>query len=346
MSSFPAIKGPLHDERYMKMRFGVVGSAHGHIFTFIRDMLASGGEFVGIFDDGSENVHLISEQQKVPVFSDMDTLFAQKIDIAGTSAINSQKIGIIEACARHGVHIMADKPIVVDESQLVRLERVINTSTIQVGLMLSLRFLPEVITLKRLIDDDLLGRLISVEIFNPHKLNPETRPDWHFDKSRNGGIAIDLFPHSIDIFQWLTGSKITNYNGVIVKSTLYDKPDFYDSSQFLVFSESGVSGYFRVDWHMPAKHWSWGDIRIFCTGTKGMAEIRASGDPITREQSVILYRNDAETAKADIVSCDKTETTDFIGRIAGKGFSISHEDILSASRLAVEFDKCARIVRI
>lgn len=328
------------------MKFGVIGSAHGHILAFIRDMLMSGGKFAGIFDDGSDNIRLISEQHKVPVFSDMDVLFAQKIDIAGTSAVNSLKIGIVEACARHGVHIMADKPIVVDESQLARLERVINSGTIQVGLMLSLRFLPEIFTLKRLIDDGLLGRLISVEIFNPHKLNPETRPDWHFDKSLSGGIAIDLFPHSIDIFQWLTGSKIKNYNGVIVKSMLHDKPDFYDASQFMVFSESGISGYLRVDWHMPEAHWSWGDIRIFCSGTKGMAEVRATGDPITGERSVILYRNDTETAKADIISYDKTETTDFIDRIEGKDYSIGHEDIVSASRLAVEFDKSAKIVRL
>lgn len=328
------------------MKFGIIGSGHGHIMSFINDMLKLGWEFAGIFNDGSTYAKTISEKNNVPLFDDADELFSKGITVAGTSAVNSNKIDIIESCEKHNVHIMVDKPIVVDEAQYKRLEEVINRGKIQVGLMLSIRFLPAVHTLKKLIDNGTIGQLVSMEIFNPHKLTPEIRPEWHFDKSRNGGIAIDLFGHSIDTFQWLTGSKITDYNGVMTKSILGEKPDFYDASQFMVLNQAGVCGYFRVDWHIPEKHWSWGDIRIFCTGTKGQIEVRAVGDPVTREQQVILYGIDSDTRNIPLESPGKTETTDFIDRLDGKDASITPKDILETARLSVEFDKVAKVVKL
>lgn len=328
------------------MKFGIIGSAHGHIFSFISDMLKLNWEFSGIWNDGSSIAASIAEMNNIPLFDDMNELFAQGIEVAGTAAVNNRKIDILEACEKHNVHIMADKPIIIDEAQYERLEKVICSGNIQVGLMLSVRFMPAVHTLKKLIDKGVIGQLTSVEIFNPHKLTPASRPDWHFDRKQGGGIAIDLLAHSIDTFQWLTGNNIIEYNGIMTKSMLKKKPDFYDASQFMVLNQAGVSGYFRVDWHIPEKHWSWGDIRIFCTGAKGLIEVRAVGDPVTREPQVILYGIDGETRNIEIEDSGKTETTDFIDRIMGKDHSITHKDILETARLSVEFDKCAKAVKL
>jgi predicted dehydrogenase len=328
------------------VNFGIIGSAHSHIYEIIEAFIASEGKFMGIYNDGSDLAIEISSRYSVPLFDDINELFALGIEVAGTSAINNKKIDIIVLCAKNNVHIMADKPIVINEQQYLRLENVIKNSGIQVGLMLSVRFLPAVYTLKKLIDSGVIGKLLSVEIFNPHKLNAPTRPEWHFDKKQNGGIAIDLHVHSIDTFNWLTGSKITEYSGTMIKSVLAEKPDFYDASQFMVHTDAGVTGYFRVDWHTPDMHWSWGDIRIFCTGSKGQIEVRASGDPITKQKQVILYGIDSETQNIEMEDPNCNETVDFINRIKGKKHIITHHDILEATRLSIEFDKCAKLYRI
>lgn len=325
------------------MNFGIIGSAHGHIESdFIKNLLTAGCCFKGIVDDRREYAKAIAEHYNVPLFQSPEELFDQGIDLAGTSAVNNQKIDVIEMCAEHGVHIMADKPIVIDDNQYRRLKRVIDKGRIQIGLLLSVRFMPAIYTLKKLIDEDLIGQLLSIEIFNPHKLNPDSRPEWHFDKKQNGGMVIDLHIHSIDLFNWLTASTISEYSGIALKSILKEKPGFFDLSQFTVMSKSGVSGYFRADWHMPKSHWSWGDLRVFCTGSTGMIEVRAIGDPITRAQQVILFGNEKETECVDIITPEKNVTTDFLDRITGKPSSISHRDILNATKLSIEFDRCAR----
>ena len=325
------------------MNFGVIGSAHSHIFSIINDIIRLGGQLKGVFNDKTDNVSKIVEKYNAPIYDDINELFKQKIEIACTSAVNNMKLEVIQACYENNVHVMADKPIVVDKEQYGQIEKIISSGKIQVGLNLSLRFDPTVYTLKKLIDDGAIGQLLSVEIFSPHKLSPESRPEWHFNKNQCGGITVDLIVHSIDAFNWITGSKIVEYSGIVTKSILKEKPDFYDISRFMVLGSTGISGYFRTDWHIPDKYWSWGDIRIFCTGSNGLVEARVVGDPITKEKGVILYDMDKEIKYAEVVNSGKTATIDFIDRIEGRKHLITHEDILETTKLSIDFDQSAKI---
>lgn len=328
------------------MNFAVIGSAHGHIHEFIGDMLDLKGNFIGVYEDGSGTARGISDKYGVPLYDDIDELLEQGIVVAGTSAINNEKINIIEKCSEKGVHIIVDKPLVVDHEQYNRLQKVIETGKIQVGLMLTVRFMPEIVTLKRLIEDDVIGRLISVEIFNPHKLIAETRADWVFDDKLSGGIAVDLMVHSVDLYNWLAESEIQDFHGVAQKSIMNEKENFYDSTQFLVTSKNGTSGYFRADWHMTDSHWTWGDFRVFCSGTKGCVEVRALGDPLTREPLIVLYEEGKETCKLDILDYKNSVTKDFVNRVEGKEHVIGHEDILSATKISIEMENYAKRISI
>ncbi len=332
-------------ERMIHLKFAVIGSAHGHITEFIDDMLGMGNEFAGVYNDHSPLVSHLSSKYNVPVYDDMELLFGTGIEIAGTSAINNEKIDIIEECNRHGVHIIADKPIVIDQHQYERLERVIDQGNTQVGMMLSVRFDPCVSALKKIVSEGAIGNLLSVEIFNPHRLGAANRPDWHFRKNQNGGIIIDLIVHSVDLFNWLTQSEIVDYKGVMVKSILPEKEDFYDCSQYFVKSRNNITGYFRVDWHMTDTHWTWGDLRIFCTGTKGSMEARMLGDPLTKEKKLVLFEEGKETRSVELEENTGSVTKDFVDRIQGKEHIIGHKDILLASRNAIDFDKKAETIR-
>jgi len=326
------------------MKFAVIGSAHGHIYEFIEDMLKTGGEFIGVYNDNSQIALNIAEKYGVPVFKSMENIFNTGVKIVGTSAIPNKRIDIIERCNQYGVHVIADKPIVVNLEQYERLVRVIEKGKIEVGMMLTTRFMSEVYSVKKIIDEGLLGHLVSIEIFNPHRLTASKRPDWHFEKEQNGSIIIDLMVHSIDLFNWFTGSEIVNYNGVAQKTILKEKKSFYDSAQFIVCSKNGISGYLRVNWHMPDSHWTWGDLRIFCSGTKGCLEARVLGDPLTKKPVIVFYQEGNKTRRVPVKECNNSVTKDFIKRINGESYLISHKDILDTTRLCLSFDK--QVMRI
>ena len=51
---------------------------------------------------------------------------------------------------------------------------------------------------QRLIDSGKLGKIVTVTILAPHRLNPSTRPDWFFDPEKNGGILADIGSHQVE----------------------------------------------------------------------------------------------------------------------------------------------------
>ena len=329
-----------------KLDFALLGSAHGHIKKFVQVMLNQGGNFIGIYNDGSSLSKELSRNYSVPIYDNLEEIFKKGIDIAGTSIVNHKKIKIIEKCSDYGVHVIADKPIVVNNEQYNKLESIINEGKIEVGLMLTLRFNSCIKTVKKLVDNNKIGKLLSIEVLSPHKLRKDTRPDWHFDKNKNGGIVIDLMIHSVDLYNWFTESEIVDYKGLVQKSILKEKKNFYDNCQFYLQSKNGVSGYLRVDWHMTDSHWSWGDIRIFCTGSEGYLEARVTGDPLTREPQIILFEEGKETREVEIESEDDTVIYDFLSRVKGKKSLIGHREILEATKMTVDFDQEAEEVNL
>jgi predicted dehydrogenase len=174
----------------------------------------------------------------------------------------------------------------------------------------------------------------------PHRLLPQNRPEWHFSKARNGGVVIDLFIHDFDLVRWLTGQEVASTHGVMCKNILPEYPDFYDTAALQVLTDAGMPVQFYADWHNPVKSWTWGDCRLFITGTKGTAELRLEGDPfISTEDSLLLVVTHEEQARqVAFQEAPSTISADFIARIEGQSSVLTHQDILAASKAVIDSD--------
>ncbi|NLO82199.1 MAG: Gfo/Idh/MocA family oxidoreductase [Clostridiales bacterium] len=323
------------------MRFGVYGCRHGHINDFIKEMLELGHEFLGIYETEPDIAKGLASKYNVPLFADGMELLKLKPDILGTSAVNNRKIDVIELCNKEGIHIMVDKPIITSRKACERLEAIINEGRIQIGMMLTERFNSPIYGLWKMIQEGKLGEIVSFTIMKPHKLLEKTRAPWHFSKEENGGIAIDLLIHDVDLLRWFTGSEVASCHGYIKKTGYPQYDTFYDSVNVLIKMENGVVANLEADWWMPDSYFTYGDGRIFCVGTKGRAEIRTTGDGETKGKPYGLWIRDKEGyERCEEVSVPITLTQDFINRIEGKGKAIiSNHDVLMSSRAIIEIDE-------
>ena len=327
------------------MKFAVIGSDHAHVFRFVEHMKAAGGVFAGVWEDGHPHTRRLMDEYGAQAYPSWESVLAEHPGIVGCFAPNGRRMEIVEACSAAGIPVMSDKPLVVNEDGLRQLTAVMEKGT-PVSMMYTLRFEKIVRALKVLLDSGELGRLINMEIFNPHQLHPERRPDWHFDPA-HGTVASDLLTHSVDLFRWFTGGEEWEYReAMVTKSILPEKPGFEDLAAAHVRTKSGVSGYFRSDWHMPETNGSWGDCRIFVTGSRGMAEARVTGDPLTRKETLIVYSPERGTFEADPESMDlgsgaENESVDFLDRLAGRPHIITQEDVLESCREALMLDRIA-----
>lgn len=317
-----------------KYRFAIIGCRHLHMLEFIDEMLQLGHEFVGIYEaENKSYCDLVVQKYQVKVFNTLDELLREEIDIVGCADINAKKIDVIELCEQHNIHIMVDKPIITNQVQYERLEKVVTNNRIQVGLMLTERFQPAFNTLKTMIDDKEFGVITHIYMRKPHRLLKEKREEWFFSKELSGGIIVDLLIHDFDLVRWLTGMNIMKLAGYLSKSILPEYESFYDTVSLSMLLDDGTPVQLYADWHTPTSSWTWGDGRVFITGSEGSAEIRLQGDPFIDKQSLLFFGNHQEPIKKITLRKPNTNLAeDFINRIEGKPHVINHLAILSATK--------------
>jgi predicted dehydrogenase len=138
----------------------------------------------------------------------------------------------------------------------------------------------------RLIRSGAIGRVLHIDGFGPHRLNPSTRPEWFFDKARSGGNPVRhrLPPdravpaHAGEEDARIDMSRTGHFGGP-------DHPGFEDFGDCALTGAKGATFYFRVDWFTPDGLGSWGDSRVFVIGDRGTLERRKTIDPATEGET-------------------------------------------------------------
>ncbi|MNI76827.1 hypothetical protein D3C73_1330800 [compost metagenome] len=109
--------------------------------------------------------------------------------------------------------------------------------------------------------------------------------------------------------------------------------------------EGGTQAQLYADWHAPEKCWTFGDCRLFVSGTKGNAELRLCGDPsVAMEELLFLVTDNEPFHRVELPPTPLTITQDFLMRIEEKFSLITHHDLLQASKATIEADEQASIM--
>jgi len=280
----------------------------------------------------------------VPLLAAPDRL--SEADVIGCASVNSEKIEAIEWCAARGIPVMVDKPAITSRDGFRRLQRVIEGGNAHVGMLLTERYRPSIHALKRKIDQGAFGDIVSIGMRKPHRLTPERRPEWFFDKERCGGIIVDLLIHDFDLLRWLTGREIVGVQSRMTKRILPEYPEFWDVADAQVELERGVACQLYADWHTPKSSWTWGDGRIFVVGTEGTAELRLEGEPGVSKADLLItvagtegyVHERTEAPSSGIVEDFLTRAIGQSGRSDG---GVTHQDILAASEWTLTADESA-----
>jgi predicted dehydrogenase len=328
------------------MKFAVHGCQHFHIKSFIDEMLGLGHEFAGIYDTSEYDLpQSCAAKYRVPLFHNENEMLELGVELIGTAARNDQKIDVIEWAERHGIHVMADKPVVIHADGLLRLKQVMERDKIKIGMMLTARFSPAQYTLKGLIETGELGEIIDFSFLKPHKLVRLERPEWFFHKRYNGGLILDLMIHDADMLHWFTDKEVIACSGFLVNREGAGNPDFYDNAQMNVLLEGNITASLKSDWFMPEAVSSWGDGRIFATGSKGRVEIRTAGDVLSPDGPFLLFASHErkpERLKADRPPVGLCE--DFINRIRNLPHAVTSRDILRCSETVLKMDDACTMI--
>lgn len=295
------------------MRFVGIGFAHGHIDSVVRGFRAMPGvELVGIWD---ADPHRLADRQAklgVPAFADYrEMLDATKPHFAAVCPANCDKGDVIAECAARGVHVFADKPLVIRRPDLEKAETAVRRSGIEAWAYLTLRYSPPFYTIAQRIAGGEIGEVVSVYAAGPHKLNLPMRTREMLDADLNGGVLVDLGSHDIDLARWYIGREPVDVVATMACRRFTQVPNFYDTAQAFFRFEGNIPAYIEESWLQPDA--SRGDRRCLVVGTQGTLEYRACDDALIL--TTVTRGEERLTPERPPVS----GLQDFLDTIQGKG---------------------------
>lgn len=285
------------------IRFSVIGLNHGHIYGQVDALKEGGGELVAVYakePDLLQNFTKRYPDVKVAK-SEEEILEDDTIQLVASAAIPVERAPLGIRVMRHDKDYMADKPGIVTLKQFEEVKRVQQETHRIYSIMYSERLRNKAsVQASELVRAGAIGRVVQTIGLGPHRMRPDTRPNWFFDPQRAGGILCDIGSHQCDQFLHYTDS--TEAEVVVSQIGNFGHPEYpgyADFGDMNVRSPKGT-GYIRIDWFTPEGLDTWGDGRLFILGTEGYIECRKYIDIAGREGTDHLFLvNQQETKYYD-----------------------------------------------
>jgi len=264
---------------YPRLRFGVIGIDHRHIYDQVRSLLAIGAECAGFWTHGGDaraQDGFVERFPGIPRIADRRQLLEDPgIQLITSASIPNERAALAIEVMRHGKDVMVDKPGMTTLAQLGEVRRV----QAETGRIFSINFTERFEVRAVTVATDLvrrgeIGKVLQTVGLGPHRLNRPLRPAWFFDPQAYGGILADIASHQIDQFLHFTGAE----DATVIKSRIGnlghpEDPGLEDFGEILL-AQGSASGYIRVDWFTPDGLETWGDGRLTILGTEGYIELR------------------------------------------------------------------------
>lgn len=193
----------------MKISIGLIGG--GNISeTHARAARAIPGvEIAAVYGTSSEKLRKLCSEHGGKPFTDFGAFLAHRpmdaVIIGSPSGLHAPQ-GI--AAARHGLHVLTEKPIDISTSRADELIETAQKSGVKLGVIFQDRMKPHIRQLKDWIDQELLGKPLLVEArvkwYRPPEYYAKSR--WRGTRALDGGGALmNQGIHTIDLLLWLLG---------------------------------------------------------------------------------------------------------------------------------------------
>ena len=302
-STLPPIVQPKH-----KVRFGVCGMSHDHIYGMVEAMIRGGGELVSVYAAEPERGATFLKRFPQAKLADTEdvVLTDPALHLVLSSAVPVQRAGIGIRAMRHGKDFLSDKPGALTLEQLAEVRKTVaETGRIYAIMYSELLEVAAAVQAGYMVQAGAIGKVIQTINIAPHQINQRLglagggagRPDWFWDPARGGGILTDIGSHQVNQFLFYTGCTEAEVVAAQVANVRHpDHPQFQDFGDMMLRGNQGF-GYVRLDWFTPNGLGTWGDGRLFILGTDGYMELRKYADIAGRKGGNHLLVVDRTSAR-------------------------------------------------
>jgi predicted dehydrogenase len=260
-----------------RIRFGVIGLNHGHIYGQVETTTKGGGELVSFYAKEPDLRDAFAKRYPSAKIAkdEREVLEDPTIQLILSASIPAERAPLGIRVMKAGKDFMSDKPGITSLEQLAEARKVQAATRRIYSILYSEHFeVGAAVKAGDLVKAGAIGQVIQTIGLGPHRVNPPSRPEWFWDAKNYGGILCDLASHQFEQFLFFTGSTSAEIVASQVRNVRHkDHPKFEDFGDVMIRGNGGT-GYIRVDWFTPAGLPTWGDGRMTILGTDGYIELR------------------------------------------------------------------------
>jgi predicted dehydrogenase len=187
----------------------------------------------------------------------------------------------VRKAVKAGKHIYCEKPIAVDTATALELHKLCTHAGVKNGVVQDKLWLPGIVKLRRLIQNDFFGKILSVRgefgywVFEGHSI-PAQRPSWNYRKEDDGGIIVDMLCHWRYVLDNIFGNvkAVSCLGATHIPERIDEQGRPYkctaDDAAYATFElEGGVIAQFNSSWTVRVRRDDLLTLQV--DGTKGSA---------------------------------------------------------------------------
>ena len=226
----------------MSLSFTIIGC--GNIAKRHAEQIESVGKLVAVCDVIRPKAEELGKKYNAGAFTSIEELFANKreIDVAVICTPNGLHATHSVVSLQAGCHVLCEKPMAINSADCLAMMNEAKKTGKHLFVVKQNRFNPPVIAVKKLLDEQKLGKIYSIQLncfWNRDAKYYEN--SWKGTIALDGGTLFTQFSHFIDLLYWMIGD-VKQVKGFKRNFGHKNIIEFEDTGVLILEFENGVIG--------------------------------------------------------------------------------------------------------
>ncbi len=325
------------------LRVAIAGLVHGHVGGFLQQNLhRTDIQIVGVAEPDSKLSAFYESKFSLPhdiFFSSVEDMLAKTKPQAVLAYTNTfDHRSVVEACARHGIPVMMEKPLAVSLEDARAMQAAAQRGKIQVLVNYETTWYRSNRAAYDLVRENAIGEIRKVVVHDGHQGPKEINVEpwflaWLTDPKLNGaGALFDFGCYGADLMTWLMDNRRPD---TVTAVTQRIKPDIYphvDDEATIVLTYPKAQAILQASWNWPFDR---KDMEVY--GQTGYA-ITVKRDSVR----IRLAKQDEKLVEAKPLDSQESDSVNYLRAVVLDGMPPQGLSSLETNMVVTEILDAAR----